>query len=154
MRAKEPAKRKRRGVKVRLSREGGFTLIETIMVIVVLGIIGISILMYFVSVRSSADPVLTTQAAELAEEKLEKVFAGKKANGFSSIIPEAPAALAAPFDKFTRELEVFCVQEADLNTNSGTMPACNDSDIKAKRARAIVSWTGGSLDAAAVITNH
>jgi prepilin-type N-terminal cleavage/methylation domain-containing protein len=132
----------------------GFTLIEVVMVIVLLGIMGTGIIMYFVGVSSSGDPVLTTQATALAQEKLERVIADKKANGFNSIVAEAAAPLAAPFDRFTREVEVFCVQEADLTTSNGTMPNCTDSDILAKRVRVLVTWSAGAVDFITVITNH
>ncbi len=132
----------------------GFTLIETIMVIVILGILGTGILMYFVSIGSSADPVLATQGTALAQEKIERVIADKKANGFDSIIAEAQAALGAPYDRFTREVEVICVDEADLNASGGTMPDCTDSDILAKRVKVIVTWPGGSADFITVISNH
>lgn len=134
--------------------QSGFTLIEAVMIIVLLGIVGASILMYFVSIRSSGDPILLNQASALAQEKMEKVMADKKANGFNSIVAEAPAALPAPFANFTREVEVFCVQEADLNTSSGTMPNCTDSDIRAKRVRVTVTWTGGSVNLTTAISDH
>jgi prepilin-type N-terminal cleavage/methylation domain-containing protein len=134
--------------------EVGFTLIETVMVIVILGILGTGILMYFVSIGSSADPVLATQGTALAQEKLERVIADKKANGFNSIVVEAPSALPAPYNRFTREVEVICVDEADLNTSGGTMPNCTDSDILAKRVKVIVTWPGGSADFITVISNH
>ncbi|MBI1911493.1 MAG: type II secretion system protein [Deltaproteobacteria bacterium] len=132
----------------------GFTLIEALMVIIILGVIGTGILMYFVGIGSSPNQVILTQATALAQEKMEKVIADKKANGFNSIVSEAAAALPAPFDRFTREVEVFCVQEADLNTSNGTMPNCTDSDIRAKRVRVIMSWQGNSIDYITVITNH
>lgn len=132
----------------------GFTLIETVMVIVILGILGTGILMYFVSIGSSADPVLATQGTALAQEKIERIIADKKANGFNSIIAEGPSALAVPYDRFTTEVEVICVNEADLNTSGGTMPNCTDSDILAKRVKVIVTWPGGSADFITVISNH
>lgn len=132
----------------------GFTLIEALMVIIILGVIGTGILMYFVGIGSSPNQVILTQATALAQEKMEKVIADKKANGFNSIVSEAAAALPAPFDRFTREVEVFCVQEADLNTSNGTMPNCTDSDIRAKRVRVIMSWQDNSIDYITVITNH
>ena len=134
--------------------QSGFTLIEAVMIIVLLGIIGTSILMYFASIRSSGDPVLLNQASALAQERMEKVMADKKATGFNSIVAVPPAALPAPFANFTREVEVFCVQEADLNTNSGTMPNCTDSDIRAKRVRVTVTWTGGSVNLTTAISDH
>lgn len=135
-------------------KEAGFTLIEAVMVIVILGIITSGLLMYFTGVSSSGGPPLNIQGAMLAEEKLERVIAGKKANGFSTIVSEPSAPLPAPFNRFTMQLDVFCVQEADLNSSNGTMPGCADSDIRAKRVRAVVSWPGGSVDVATVITSH
>jgi prepilin-type N-terminal cleavage/methylation domain-containing protein len=132
----------------------GFTLIETMMVIVILGILGTGILMYFVQIGSSADPVLATQGTALAQEKMERVIADKKANGFDSIVAEASAALPAPYGRFTREVEVICVSEADLNASGGTMPGCTDSDILAKRVKVIVTWPRGSADFITVISDH
>lgn len=134
--------------------QDGFTLIETVMVITIIAIIGTTILVYFAGVRSSGDPVLTAQAANLAEQQMEQVLSDKQANGFASIVSMGAAALAAPFNNFTRQVDVVCVQEADLNTGSGTMPACADSDIQAKNVKVTVSWTGGSVNIATVITNH
>lgn len=136
------------------SRASGFTLIEVVMVIVILGVIGSGILMYFIGIGSKNDPVLLVQGTALAQEKIERLIADRKGNGFSSIVPETLAPLPVPYDRFTREVEVFCVQEADLNISSGTMPNCSDSDIKAKRIRVTVSWPGGSADYVTVITNH
>lgn len=134
--------------------ERGFTLIEVIMVIVVLAIVGTGILMYFAGLSGRPDAVTLTQASALAQEKMESLLADKKANGFNTIISEAPAALPTPFDRFTREVDVFCVQESDLDTSNGTMPNCSDSDINAKRIRVTVSWGGGSSDFVTVMTNH
>lgn len=135
-------------------KTGGFTLIETVMVIVVMGIIGTGILLYFTGIISSGSQAFTIQATALAQEKMERIMADRQANGFNSIIPEPPAALPAPYGGFTREVQAFCVQEADLNTASGTMPNCADSDIRAKRVRVVVSWSGGSADIVTVISNH
>lgn len=132
----------------------GFTLIEVVMVIVVLAIAGTGILMYFAGLSGRPDAVTLAQAAALAQEKMERLIADKKANGFNTVVSETPAALPAPFDRFTREVEVFCVQESDLDTSNGTMPGCSDSDINAKRLRVTVSWGGGSSDFVTVMTSH
>lgn len=137
-----------------LKDRSGFTLIETVMVIIILGVIGTGLIMYFAGAASTGDQAMFTQAVELAQEKMERAAADKKANGFNSIASEAAAPLGAPFDRFTREVEVFCVQEADLDASNGTMPNCSDSDIRAKRVRVTVSWPGGSFDFITVITNH
>ena len=132
----------------------GFTLIEVLMVIVIVGIIGSGILMFFAGTGSSSSPALITQGAIIAQEKMERIIADKKAGNFNSIVSETAAAMPLPFDRFTRETEVFCVQEADLNTSSGTMPNCSDSDILAKRVKVIVSWPGGSTELITVLVNH
>ncbi len=134
--------------------EGGFTLIETIMIIVLLGILASGILMYFTGIGRGSEGFLLSQAAFLAQEKMEEIIALNKADGFDSITSQAPATLPSPFDNFTREVEVFCVDESDLNTSSGTMPECSDSDIKAKRVRVTVSWQGGSIDLVTVVSDH
>ena len=131
----------------------GFTLIETLMVIVLMGIMGTGLLYYFAGLGSSTQAQVV-QATALGQEKLERIIADKKANGFNSIVSEAAAALTAPYDRFTREVEVYCVNEADLDLSAGTMPNCNDTDINAKRIKVTVSWQGGSIDATTVITDH
>lgn len=140
---------------LRSSLQSGFTLIETIMALVLIGIIGAGILSYFVNLgKGSSEQAIIVQASALVQEGMEEVLADKKTNGFASVVPVAPAALSPPYDRFSREVEVFCVQEADLTTSSGTMPACSDSDIRSKRVRVIISWSGGQIDVSTVISNH
>lgn len=136
-----------------MMKNKGFTLIETLMVIVLMGIMGTGLLYYFAGLGSSTQAQVV-QATALGQEKLERIIADKKANGFNSIVSEAAAALTAPYDRFTREVEVYCVNEADLDLSAGTMPNCNDTDINAKRIKVTVSWQGGSIDATTVITDH
>lgn len=131
----------------------GFTLIETLMVIVLMGIMGTGLLYYFAGLGSSTQAQVV-QATALGQEKVERIIADKKANGFNSIVSEAPAALTAPYGRFTREVEVYCVNEADLDLSAGTMPNCNDTDISAKRVKVTVSWQGGTIDVTTVITDH
>ena len=130
----------------------GFTLIETLMVIELLGIMGTGLVMYFVGLGSSSQ-ALVIEGASLAQEKMEDIKAQGKTS-FSAVASEASAPLPAPYDRFTRSVEVFCVNEADLDTQSGTMPGCADSDIRAKRVNITVSWTGGSAAFTTVITDH
>ena len=136
-----------------MTNNRGFTLIETLMVIVLMGIMGTGLLYYFAGLGSSTQAQVV-QATALGQEKIERIFADKKANGFNSIVSEAPAALSSPYDRFTRSVEVYCVNEADLDLSAGTMPNCNDPDINAKRVKVTVSWQGGTIDATTVITDH
>jgi len=136
-----------------MRNNSGFTLIETLMVIVLMGIMGTGLVYYFAGLGSSTQAQVV-QATALAQEKLERITADKKANGFNSIVSEAPAALGAPYGRFTRSVEVYCVNEADLDLSAGTMPNCNDTDINAKRIRVTVSWQGGAMDFTTIITDH
>lgn len=131
----------------------GFTLIETLMVIVLMGIMGTGLVLYFAGL-GSLDQAQVVEASALAQEKIERIIADKKANGFNSIVPEASAPLTAPYDRFDRAVDVVCVNEADLDLSAGTMPACNDTDIRAKRVTVTISWQGGSADFSTVITDH
>ena len=133
---------------------GGFTLIEIIMVIVLLGVVGTGILMYFAGLGASKDPVISAAGSILAEEEMEKIFADRKANGFSTIDNIAPSVMPAPFGRFTKEVQVFCVQESDLDASSGAMPNCADTQFRAKRVKIIVSWAGGAVDMVSVITGR
>lgn len=134
-------------------REKGFTLIETLMVVVLMGIMGTGLMLYFAGLGSS-NQAQVVQASALAQEKMEKIIADKKANGFDSITGEAGAPLASPYDRFTRSVDVICVNEADLDLSAGTMPQCNDTDIKAKKVTVTIWWQGGSADFSTVITDH
>ncbi|MEE9613782.1 MAG: type II secretion system protein [Thermodesulfobacteriota bacterium] len=134
----------------------GFTLIETIMIIVLLAILGSGILIYFFSIAGSGGQVITVQAVELAEDKVEEVLSEKNTS-FSGVVSEASAAFSAPMDDFTSEVDVFCVAEADLDASSGTIPDCTDSDINAKRITVTVSWSkggGGSVSLVTVVSDH
>lgn len=140
---------------LKTSSQSGFTLIETIMALVLLGIIGVGILSYFVNLgKGSSEQAIIVQASALVQEGMEELLADKKTNGFATVVPVAALPLSPPYDRFSREVEVFCVQEADLNTSGGTMPACSDSDIRSKRVRVIISWSGGQVDVSTVISNH
>ncbi|CAG0983074.1 hypothetical protein GPROT1_02449 [Gammaproteobacteria bacterium] len=133
--------------------DSGFTLVEALMVIVLLGTMGTGLLYYFAGLGSYGQ-ARVVQASALAQEKIEMIIAGKKANGFNTVVSEPSAALAAPYEAFTREVEAYCVNEADLELAAGTMPDCIDTDIKAKRVKVTVSWNGGSADFTTIITDH
>ena len=112
----------------------GFTLIEVIIVIVLFSIVAAGALAVFNSISSSPELSLTILGAELAQTNMEEVIADKKSAslGFSTIT-SAPITVPSPFTSGT--LEVFCVDEGDLDANNGDAAAACDggADIEAKR---------------------
>lgn len=68
-----------------MARDRGFTLIETIIVIVVLGLSMGVLIPFTVSLRNSAAPVLTQQATSLAQGELDQVIAEKRAGGYAAV---------------------------------------------------------------------
>jgi MSHA pilin protein MshD len=60
----------------RLRRSGGFTLIELVIAIVIISVSVTGVLLaYTVTVRSSADPMVSYQATAIAEAYLEEILA-------------------------------------------------------------------------------
>ncbi len=68
-------------------REGGYSLIETIMVMVFLGVAFVAVLnVMSTSVSQSVDTELMTRAIALAEEKMEIVVGDKTSRGYGYLI--------------------------------------------------------------------
>lgn len=103
----------------RLYSEGGFTLIETIIVLIVLSIAAVGVLSVFISgMRGSADPLLVTQAVQLAQGEMDQIIGSKRAAGFGSIAigNSLPCATAMP-SGFTCSRNIYYVNAADLTTS-------------------------------------
>lgn len=148
-----------------MARDHGFTLIETMIVIVVLGLSLGVLIPFTVSLRNSAAPVLTQQAAFLAQEKLEQIVADRldrtTPRGFVyatnpvNYPAESPIAGVAGF---SRSVAVTCVTTADLNA-AGTVPnpSCALSDARTDYARVTVTVTHavlGTVTAASMLANY
>lgn len=108
----------------------GFTLIEVILVVVLMGI-AIPPLVFAVSfiARGQVNPMGTTVATTLAQEEMETVIAKKFSNcatcGYANTPPancNTPlvgsfAAMGAPFSSYWKKTDAVCVQ-SDLVTTS------------------------------------
>ncbi len=115
------------GVRGRKSGKNGFTLIETVITLVVLSIAAIGVLSVFtVGIKGSANPLVAEQAVQLAQEKMD-VIIGDRENpavgfGFAHIVPGnylAEAAGSFGFAGFSRTTNIYCVNSADLITSIG-----------------------------------
>ncbi len=100
----------------------GFTLIETIITLVVLSIAAVGVLSVFTSgMKGSANPLLISQATQLAQGEMDQVFGEKVANGFGAgtLVTGNPPCQSAMILDFACSRTVYFVNPAvDLNTPS------------------------------------
>jgi prepilin-type N-terminal cleavage/methylation domain-containing protein len=109
--------------------KGGFTLIETIITLVVLSIAAVGVLSVFTTgIKGSASPSLVGQATQLAQEKMDMIIGDRMntARGFNYIIPGNYAAEnpITGFAGFNRSVAIICVNAGTLNADNGAPPPC------------------------------
>jgi prepilin-type N-terminal cleavage/methylation domain-containing protein len=144
------------------SGERGFSLIEIIITLVVLSIAAVGVLSVFsVGMKGSADPLLTNQAVQLAQEKMDTIMGDRSnsARGFGWIAAAAnPYAAENPitgFPAFNRNVTIYCVSPPPpanaLNTSTGAPPCASGY---AHITVTVTNTTIGSITAETVITNY
>jgi prepilin-type N-terminal cleavage/methylation domain-containing protein len=129
---------KRTGVIRCAPGEGGFSLIEIIVTLVVLSIAAIGVLSVFTTgSRGSADPLILNQASALAQEKMDEAIALRRSGGFAAVTTVNPGvpAFPAPFNTYTWSRVVDCV---DVNLNAVACPQPYE------RVTVTVSWNAGA----------
>lgn len=116
--------------------ESGFTLIETVLAIVVIGVGLFGVMHLFQGTVS--DAMITDQAVQataLARERLERIIFDKKMNGYDYVTQAnypTVESFTAPYLPFTRVVTIQEVRATDLaspQTNSGY-----------KRVNVMVRW--------------
>lgn len=147
-------------------REQGFTLIETVIVVVVIGLAFGILIPFALSLRNSPSSPLTDLGATLAQEKIEQMIADRRdtsiPRGFvyattpANYPAEAPAAVG--FNGYTRSVAITCVTSANLNAaGSAPSPSCAASAGQTDYARVTVTVshaTFGSLTAVTLLVNY
>ncbi|MEK6814578.1 MAG: prepilin-type N-terminal cleavage/methylation domain-containing protein [Nitrospirota bacterium] len=144
-----------------LRHQGGFTLVETVITIVVVGIAFVVLLSFTQSLRSSADPVLVQQAVALSQERLDQIIADRRdtttPRGFSYATNPANYPAEAPvtgFSAFNRSVAIACFNAA-LFTGAGTAPAPDCSASNYARVTVTVTSSGsGSLNVVTLLGNY
>jgi MSHA pilin protein MshD len=105
-----------------MKTNGGFSLIEVIITLVVLSIAAVGVLSVFTSsLKGSADPVILDQAVQLAQGEIDHVIGEKKAGGFAAVtVGNGLACVSSTPAGFTCSRNVFYVDPATgLNTQVG-----------------------------------
>lgn len=137
--------------RARPAGERGFTLIETVMVIVLLGIVGAAVLLPFITtLRGSADPVLTQQGNFLAQGELDQVIADKRQTGGFAALPTGTGLVCATAASmptgFTCSRDICFVPAGNLNDTS----ACGTT-TGYRRVEARVALPGGGTVSAVTL---
>jgi len=134
------------------SKQGGFSLIEIIITLVVLSIAGVAVLSAFTTgMKGSADPPLLSQAVNLLQEQMETTIALRKSGGFNAVVSNAGGPFPAPFGAFSWNRVVVCVDPANLNTSVGSPPCATGY---AHVTVAVTHATLGSVSAETVVSNY
>ena len=104
----------------------GFSLIETIITLVVLSIAAVGVLSVFTAgMKGSADPLILNQAISLAQENMDEVIALRKSGGFNAVVPNAGGPFPVPYSAFSWSRAVVCVTALDVNTSTGAPPCAS-----------------------------
>lgn len=144
-----------------LRSQGGFTLVETVITIVIVGIAFAVLLSFTQSLRSSADPVLTQQAVALGQEKLDQIIADRRdittPRGFSYATNPSNYPAEAPvagFSAFNRAVAIACFNAAPF-TGAGTAPApdCSASGY-ARVTVTVTSSATGNINVVTLLGNY
>lgn len=127
--------------------QGGFTLIETIITLIVLSIAVVGVLSVFtVGLKGSTDPLILNQALALAQEKMEEAVALRQSGGFAAVTTINPGAPAfpAPYDTYGWSRALDCD------------PAFVPCPAQYQRVTITVSWNAGadSVGLATLIANY
>jgi MSHA pilin protein MshD len=143
---------------IRNPKSDGFTLIETIITLVVLSIAAVGVLSVFtVGIQGSANPLVLGQALQLAQEKMD-IIAGDRMNsarGYTwitaAVNPYPAENPITGFAVFDRSVAIFCVNAGALNTNIGGPPCASGY---AHITVTVANTTIGNVTVESLVTNY
>ncbi|MFC1855442.1 prepilin-type N-terminal cleavage/methylation domain-containing protein [Thermodesulfobacteriota bacterium] len=138
-------------IKKKSSAKNGFTLIETILVIIVLAISSYGVLSVFINgLKESASPLQGVQAIELAKEKLEIIIADKHdtSKGYAYIVSgnypaETPVSGFSEFNRSVTLQEIDALDLATASPGSGYL-----------KVTVTVSWSSGSISLDSLVADY
>lgn len=130
-------------------RIAGFTLIETILTLVVLSIAAVGVVALFsTGIKGSANPLILNQAVSLAQGEMDNIMGQKLTGGFGSIVTSATCSTIM-LAGYTCNRNVFYVDPAiDLNT-----PQVGPTNYKHVTVT-LAAPTIGQISVDSLITNY
>ncbi len=129
----------------------GFTLIETIITLVVLSLAAVGVLAVFTSgMKGSANPLILSQATQFAQGEMDQVI-GEKAvpGGFVSIVTGG-CVLTAPDPGFNCSRTVCYVSPADLTSTAACAVVTNYKRVTVTITQTVI----GNVSMDSLITNY
>lgn len=146
------------GVREPVLRVGGFTLIETVITLVVLSIAAVGVLSVFTAgISGSTNPLIIDQATQLAQGELDAVIGLKQASGFSAPLAtgtnlacKTPPAWLLP--GFNCTLDICYVAPPNLDTIGACLAAPTTSYKRV--AVTITNSAIGSVTAVTLLTDY
>jgi MSHA pilin protein MshD len=142
---------------IRNPKWNGFTLIETVITLVVLSIAAVGVLSVFtIGIKGSADPLIMNQAIQLAQGELDQVFGEKTANGFGAATLATGATVACNSTMlagFSCNRSICFVPAGNLNAVSPceTAAATNYKHVTVTITQVA---TGSSIGLDTIISNY
>ncbi|MDC4204048.1 MAG: type II secretion system protein [Candidatus Manganitrophus sp.] len=132
-----------------LMLERGFTLIEIVVFIVVLGFLSGMLIPFTVSLRGSSQPPLIQQALDLAQADLEQAVAQRRANGFAGVTAGCTTGLM-PSPAFTCTRSLCYVPAGNLNDTSNCATVTSYRRVEVTISHSAI----GNVTAVTLFTNY
>lgn len=132
------------------AQERGFTLIEIVIFIIVIGLAAGILIPLTQSVSGSVTPVFTQQAITLAQGELDQVVAERRAGGFGSVAIGNSACVLTMLTGFTCTRTVCAVPAANLNDLSN----CGMASDYRRVAVAVNHPAIGDITGVTLLTNY
>jgi len=134
---------------LRTPNSKGFTLIETIITLVVLSIAIVGVLSVFTTgMKGSANPLIISQATQFAQGEMDQVFGEKAgAGGFGSIVS---GGCVVTLPGFNCSRTVCYVSTADLNSTAACGVVTNYKHVTVT----VTHPTIGNVSVESLVTNY